>query len=153
VSFPHANKQYDYSSAFTITTDRPLYVKTFVILIVLALVTATAYSLIQSTFNTLLMNTGGMILGLWSIRSFLIGNYPPDVTPIDLILTVIVVLILLTATIQAVLHCVRTLQLRYRSNSETNTAPLPADGRTRDTLHVRNRRNDASLRSRRRKVS
>ncbi|KVK84278.1 hypothetical protein WS90_11790 [Burkholderia cepacia] len=93
-----------YALAFSTALDRPLYIRIFVILIVLLFTMATFYSVAHTSFDRLIVSTGSMILGLWGARSLLIGNLPPDVTLIDLVFSMIVVLILFSTTVHAVLH-------------------------------------------------
>lgn len=104
------NQAVHYTFAAATDFRRPLYVKTYVVLIVLLLAMATFYTVTHSSFDKLIMNTGGMILGLWGARSLISGEFPPDVTLIDLILSLIVICILFSVTLHAVFYYCRLLR-------------------------------------------
>ena len=63
------------------------------------LAAATAgYAVCLRPFNDLLINAGALILGIWGIRSILLGSAPSGSSAVDLSLSLIILCLLLVIT-------------------------------------------------------
>ncbi len=82
---------------------RPLYLKILIVLIVLLIAAASLYAVILRPFDQLIINAGALVLGVWGVRSLLLGAFPPDVTIVDISLTGIIFLSLCGITFRALL--------------------------------------------------
>ncbi len=80
---------------FFARTPHIVIVVTVVTVLSLAVV---VFTVVTRPFDTLVMNVGATIFGIWGIRSLTLGGYPPDVTILDFVLTTVVILMLLTLT-------------------------------------------------------
>lgn len=92
---------YKYLVAFHTTLNRPLYMRFFMSLIIVLFAVATLYMVAHTTFDQIILSTGGTIFGLWATRSLVLGSLPPYVTFIDLILGVVIVSVLLSTAVHA----------------------------------------------------
>jgi hypothetical protein len=88
----------------TLDFDRPLYLKALTLLLVLLVAAAAAFAVFMRPLDQLVINSGGLVLGVWGVRSILLGSGVPGLTIVDITL-VIVILFLLAAI------AVRTLWL------------------------------------------
>lgn len=79
-----------YLGVWALDYSRPRYLQVLVLLAVLLVAAAAIYAVVLPSLPTLLINAGGLILGVWGIRSLLLGNLPPDATIVDMILTAII---------------------------------------------------------------
>ncbi len=101
--------QYDvvgasYDSVASIDFYRPAYLRILTVLLTLLIVLATAYGVFIRPFTQIIPTVGGLVLGVWGIRSLLVGGYPPDSTGVDLVLEAAILLLLLTVTARAVYY-------------------------------------------------
>ena len=101
--------QYDvvgasYDSVSGIDFYRPAYLRILTVLLTLLIVLATAYGVFIRPFTQIIPTVGGLVLGVWGIRSLLVGGYPPDSTGVDLVLEASILLLLLTVTARAVYY-------------------------------------------------
>jgi len=84
--------------------ERPFYIKFFIILILLLFTIATLYTLINTTFDKIIISTGSIIFGLWATRTIVLGNLPPYVTFMDLVLGLLMAGVLLSLAVHATRH-------------------------------------------------
>ena len=92
-----------YLGVWTLIFVRPLYLQVLVVLAVLMVAVAAACTVLLRPLNDLILNTGGLILGIWGVRALLLGSLPPNTTVVDVILTAII-LLQLTAVAVRVLN-------------------------------------------------
>ncbi len=85
---------FDYAYVSAIELQRPTYLKIVVILVVLLIAAAAIYAMLMRPFDQLIINTGGLVLGVWGARSMLLGGYPADSTAVDITLTMVIMLLL-----------------------------------------------------------
>jgi len=90
--------------AFASNYERPFYVKYIVTLLVILLIITTTATIFLSDFSKLITGSAGIIIGVWGTRSLLLGNLPPDVTLIDIVLTMIVIGTLICVAIKSALY-------------------------------------------------
>lgn len=93
-----------YAEVFALELTRPVYLRVMVPLVVALIAAAAFYAVVLRPFNELIMNSGGLVLGVWGVRSLLLGSYPPNTTLVDGILTLLILLVLLTISVRALRH-------------------------------------------------
>jgi hypothetical protein len=95
---------YDYLYVNEVGFSRPFYLRVLIVLIVVLIAAAGAYALFMRPFDQLIINAGALVLGVWGIRSLVLGSYPPDITAVDLALMLIIFLLLCGITLRALHH-------------------------------------------------
>jgi hypothetical protein len=55
------------------------------------------------------------VLGVWGVRSLLVGDYPPDSTGVDLVLEAAILLLLLGVGVRAVIYMLPRSHLKRGS--------------------------------------
>ena len=91
-----------YDSLTALNFSRPLYLKILTALLTMLIVLAAAYGVLFRPFTQIIPTVGGLVLGVWGVRSLLVGSYPPDSTGVDLVLEASIMLLLLAVVIRAV---------------------------------------------------
>jgi len=124
---------YDYLYVNQVGFSRPFYLRVLIVLIVLLIAAAGAYALFMRPFDQLIINAGALVLGVWGIRSLVLGSYPPDITAVDLALMLIIFLLLCGITLRALHHTHRHCRFvvpaswRHSVPVETSTSAEPFD--------------------------
>lgn len=90
--------------ALNINFNRPFYVKYTTTVVVLLLFFATLCTIVFTDHAKLIMSSAGIILGIWGARSLIIGFLPPDLTLIDMILLILVILVLMSVAWKVASH-------------------------------------------------
>jgi hypothetical protein len=108
---------YRYVVAFKTELNRPLYLKYTVMLMSVLIIIAAIYTVLLNRFSQLILTTGTIIFGIWSARTLLIGGFPPDVTLLDLCLSVTVIAVLLATAGRSIGY----FYGRHRSHGLENT--------------------------------
>ena len=103
-----------------ITFERPAYLKVLAVVLVVLIAVSATMALFTREVNDLALGIGGLILGVWGIRSILMPQAVSTVTAIDLALSWLILLLLLGLALRAALH--------FHRHSEL---PLPTLRRTR----------------------
>jgi hypothetical protein len=106
----HAHDPEPYLTVELLTFERPLYTRVLTILLVLLVTAAAAYAVFMRPLDQLIVNSGALVLGVWGIRSILLGSSLPGLTAVDLALSVVILFLLATLT-------VRTLYLLEESSA------------------------------------
>jgi hypothetical protein len=91
-----------YDSVTELNFSRPLYLQILTVLLTLLIVLAAAYGVLFRPFTQIIPTVGGLVLGVWGVRSLLVGSYPPDSTGVDLVLEAAILLLLLAVGVRAV---------------------------------------------------
>ncbi len=103
--------------------QRPGYLKILCMLTILLSAAASAYAVFMRPFDQLILNSGALILGVWGVRSLLLGGIPQDVTRVDVALTSIIMFLLSAITFRALNYLHRRAELTLlpwaRSKPET----------------------------------
>jgi hypothetical protein len=81
--------------------QRPLYLRIVTVLLVLLISVSAIFALGLRTLHELVLGIGGIILGIWGVRSVVVQTELPDVTLIDLILAFVMLVLLLALSIRA----------------------------------------------------
>lgn len=84
--------------------DRPEYLKILAVLLVTLIAVSGTIALLRRDIDDLLLGIGGLILGVWGIRSVLNSQPMPGVTAIDLALSLVILIMLLGLTVRLTLH-------------------------------------------------
>ncbi len=98
---------YQYVTVNTLTFSRPLYLKVLTVLLVLLVTAAAAYAVFMRPLDQLVINSGALVLGVWGIRSILLGTNVPGITAVDLGLSVVILFLLAAITIRAAFYLQR----------------------------------------------
>jgi hypothetical protein len=93
----------DYDTVAAIGFSRPAYLQILAVDLTLLIVIAAIYGVIFRPFTQIIPTVGGTVLGVWGVRSLLVGSYPPDSTGVDLVLEAAVFLVLLLVGVRSVL--------------------------------------------------
>jgi hypothetical protein len=121
-----ADDPFVYAEAFHVLFKRPPYLRVLAVLLVLLVAAAAAYSVFLRPLNDLVMNVGGLVLGVWGIRSILTPGNIFYITAIDLALSVVIIFLLGAITVRALffVHDQAELGLFRRRDKRTPEGTL-----------------------------
>jgi hypothetical protein len=123
--------------AATIDLTRPLYLQVLTILIVMFIAVAGIYSVVTRAFKEVIGTVGVVVLGVWGVRTLLVGSYPPDSTAVDLVLSFLILVILMILIVRGLLH----MWGRMGSASDTvgagDSQRTPVEENARSETHER----------------
>ncbi|MGI8485489.1 MAG: hypothetical protein ACR2OU_14650 [Thermomicrobiales bacterium] len=83
---------------------RPRYLQVLVILAVMLTAAVAICAVLMRPLSQLVINTGGLVLGVWGIRTLLLAGYPPDSTIVDIVLTGIIFVQLTAVAVRVLLY-------------------------------------------------
>jgi hypothetical protein len=89
--------------AVKLDLTRPLYLQVLTLLIVMFIAVAGIYSVATRAFKEVIGTVGVVVLGVWGVRTLLVGNYPPDSTAVDLVLSFLILMILIVVMVRGLL--------------------------------------------------
>jgi hypothetical protein len=78
--------------------DRPLYMRVLTVLLVLLVTAAAGYAVFLRPLDQLVINAGGLILGIWGVRAILLGAGLTVLTLVDLALMSVILFLLVVIT-------------------------------------------------------
>ena len=81
--------------------QRPIYLRIVTVLLVILISASAIFALGLRTLHELVLGIGGIILGIWGVRSVVVQTELPDVTLIDLILAFVMLVLLLALSVRA----------------------------------------------------
>ena len=81
--------------------ERPRYLRILTVLLVILISASGIFALGLRTLHELVLGIGGIILGIWGVRSVVVQTPLPDVTLIDLILGLVILVLLLGLSLRA----------------------------------------------------
>jgi hypothetical protein len=81
--------------------ERPPYLRILTVLLVILISASGIFALGLRSLQELVLGIGGIILGIWGVRSVVVQTPLPDVTLIDLVLGVVILVLLLGLSIRA----------------------------------------------------
>jgi hypothetical protein len=90
-----------YDSITALDFSRPLYLQILTVLLTLLIVLAASYGVLFRPFTQIIPTVGALVLGVWGVRSLLVGSYPPDSTGVDLVLEAAILLLLLAVGVRS----------------------------------------------------
>jgi hypothetical protein len=103
-----------YLSVLRLTFTRPAYLQVLTVLLVLLITTSGFFALFMRDLADLSLGIGGIILGIWGIRSVVIQGNLPSVTLVDTALAIVILVMLLGMAIRATLHFWRQAEAARR---------------------------------------
>jgi hypothetical protein len=106
-----------------LTFARPDYLKVLAVTLVLLIAISAALALFTRTLNDLALGFGGLILGVWGVRSVLMPQSIGSVTAIDLAMSWLILLLLLGLALRAALHFLRQSELPLPAPRGRSTGP------------------------------
>jgi hypothetical protein len=99
-----ADDAYPFILTEEITLTRPAYLKILTILLVLLVTAAAAFAVFMRPLDQLVTSVGALVLGIWGVRSILVGtNAVPGETAVDLSLSVVTLFLLLAITVRSLM--------------------------------------------------
>jgi hypothetical protein len=81
--------------------ERPVYLRILTVLLVVLITISGIFALGLRSLHELVLGIGGIILGIWGIRSIIVQSELPDVTLIDLLLGFVILLLLAGLALRA----------------------------------------------------
>ncbi|HEU0114965.1 MAG TPA: hypothetical protein VFQ80_09820, partial [Thermomicrobiales bacterium] len=90
--------------------QRPAYLEILAVLLVTLIAVSGSIALLRRAIDDLLLGIGGLILGVWGIRSVLVSQPLPGVSAIDLALSFVILFLLLGLTLRLTRHYHRMSQ-------------------------------------------
>lgn len=106
-----ATDTFGYMAVESLNFTRPTYIKVLAVALVLLIGVSAAMALVTRGLDDLALGIGGLILGVWGVRSVLMPQTIGTITAIDLALSWLILLLLLGLAIRAVLHFHRKSEL------------------------------------------
>jgi hypothetical protein len=102
-----------YFAVDRVSWQRPAYLRLLTILLVLLIAASAVFALSLKDLEDLLLGIGGIILGVWGVRSIVVQTELPDLTWVDIALALIILLLLLALAIRAARHFYRRSGFRW----------------------------------------
>jgi hypothetical protein len=96
--------QPEYLTVHGISLERPAYLKVEVVLLVALVAAGAVYAVWLQQPSDVLTRVGGLVLGVWGIRSLLLGSLPPYATAVDAVLTLVILTVLSALTLRVLYH-------------------------------------------------
>ena len=91
----------------SVRLERPAYLQRMSVTLIVLIAISAILAVFSRGFNELLLGIGGLILGVWGVRSVLMPQPVPAVTTIDLALSWVIFLLLVGLALRAVMHFYR----------------------------------------------
>jgi hypothetical protein len=96
-----ANDPVDFLIVDRLQWERPYHLRIVTVLLVILISASGVFALGLRSLHELVLGIGGIILGIWGVRSVVVQTPSPDVTLIDLILAFVILVLLLGLSIRA----------------------------------------------------
>jgi hypothetical protein len=106
-----ATDTFGYMAVESVTFQRPTYIKILAVALVLLIGVSAAMALVTRGLDDLALGIGGLILGVWGVRSVLMPQSIGTITAVDLALSWLILLLLLGLAIRAAMHFHRKSEL------------------------------------------
>ncbi len=120
--------QDDFLTVQALTFARPLYLKVLTVFLVVLVTAAAAYAVFLRPLDQLIINAGALVLGVWGVRSILLGSSMSGMTVVDLALAVVILFLLVTISARTLwlLEEGSRLRLLRRTRAAPGATPAPA---------------------------
>jgi hypothetical protein len=105
---------------------RPLHERVLAVLLVLLVAAAAAYAVFMRPLHDLVLNSGGLVLGVWGIRAILSPGTASR-TLVDLVLSLVILFLLSAITFRAVQFLYQRGRFPSWRHSREEPQPPPAD--------------------------
>ena len=96
-----------------LTLQRPLYLQVLAVVLIVLIAISATLAIFTRGIDDLALGVGGLILGVWGIRSVLMPQSIGTVTVIDLALSWLILLLLLGLALRAARHFHRRSDLPW----------------------------------------
>ena len=93
-----------YLNAFSVSFERPRYIRALAILLVVLIAAAAAYSVFLRPLQELFVNSGALVLGVWGIRAILVPSNLAYLTAVDLALSTVIIFLLGALTVRVLVY-------------------------------------------------
>jgi hypothetical protein len=107
-----ATDPYGFQSVNEIVISRPAYLQVLAVVLVVLIGVSALMALLTRSLDDLALGFGGLILGVWGIRSILMPQSLSTVTAIDLALSWLILLLLLGLGLRAALYFLKQSELQ-----------------------------------------
>ncbi|MBW8826342.1 MAG: hypothetical protein JF603_08340 [Acidobacteria bacterium] len=77
-----------------LTFGRPAYLQILSLLLVLLVAAAACFAVFMRPLDQLVINSGALVLGVWGVRSILLGTSVPGLTEVDIALLIVILFLL-----------------------------------------------------------
>jgi hypothetical protein len=91
----------------SVRLERPAYIQRMSVTLIVLIAISSALAVFTRGFNELVLGIGGLILGVWGVRSVLMPQPVPAVTAVDLALSWVIFLLLFGLGLRALLYFYR----------------------------------------------
>lgn len=91
-----------YETVARVSFSRPAYLQILTLDLTMLIVISAIYGVIFRPFTQIIPTVGGIVLGVWGVRSLLVGSYPADSTSVDLVLEAAIFLVLLVVGFRSI---------------------------------------------------
>jgi hypothetical protein len=98
---PVVGDAYPFLAVREMEFNRPLYLKVLAILLVLLVAAAAAFAVFMRPLDQLVINVGALVIGIWGVRSILVGTFGPSMTAVDLSLSMVILFLLAAITVRS----------------------------------------------------
>lgn len=95
---------YPFIGAMDVRFERPTYLKTLAVMLVLMIAISSVITMLTRTVKDALLSVGGIVLGVWGVRSILVSSSVSVLTAIDITLSTVIFFLLLGIGIRIVKH-------------------------------------------------
>ncbi|HSX40343.1 MAG TPA: hypothetical protein VLF68_01895 [Candidatus Saccharimonadales bacterium] len=114
-----------YTNVELLTFTRPLYIQLLTLVLILLISIAAACAVFMRPLNEIVINSGALVLGVWGIRSILLGTAVPGITSVDLALSVIILFLLIGIAVRTFHFLddqsgIHMLKIRKKSKDKEN---------------------------------
>ena len=106
-----ATDPFGFLAVQAVSFQRPTYLKVLAVVLVLLIAVSASMALFTRGLDELALGVGGLILGVWGVRSVLMPQSLSTVTAVDLALSWVILLLLLGLAVRAALHFHRRSEL------------------------------------------
>ena len=120
-----ATDTFGYMAVESLTFTRPVYIKVLAVALVLLIGVSAVMALVTRGLDDLALGIGGLILGVWGVRSVLMPQTIGTITAVDLALSWLILLLLLGLAIRAAIH--------FHQKSELPAPRIPTRSQTNNT--------------------
>jgi hypothetical protein len=128
-SIPVVGGQYPFLTVREAAFDRPFYVRTLTVLLVVLIAAASGLAVVTRPVDQAVINVGALVLGIWGVRALLIapvGTTAPMITAVDLALILVLLFLLVAIVVRSVTFLYARsgfrlpARLRRRPSAETS---------------------------------
>lgn len=105
------NDPFQFFGVQSILFDRPAHSEILAVLLILLITVSAVMAVAMREVQDLVVGIGGLVLGIWGVRSVLVPQPIPVVTSIDLALSVVILFVLLGLVMRAALHLHKSSEL------------------------------------------